>query len=914
VLQFILGQLRYRRARVLALGSATLVAVLSFTLLTSAASTSRLQVYGDVARNWQTAYQILVRSPSSVTSLERETGLLRSNYLGGVFGGITINQWKQVLRIPGVEAAAPIANLGYILPSVSIPLPLDDDLTGDGTQIYRLRLTWGADSGLSTYPDSDLYVYVTREHTLVRMGRFGPSEVVPGRTKPLAVCDGYNKRTVGTPPTSPFDHRAHSYITCFSSLSPEVSGYNLGGQLAPGEIGTTWAVSFPILLTAIDPVQESKLLGLDRTIVTGRMLTEAEPATLVAHGAISWPTVPVIASNSTSIDQTLYVSIERLEVTRSGDVQNILASNNAWSYLSQLRGREVDKRTMSAQDLYNQLLEGAASPIDSYWTVDPVSYQYSGPNLVEAVTVTNPPSIWSLPRYGSQFVAPAGNEDVQYRSLHQYPGSNQTTNGSLNLASIDIVGQFDSDRLPSFSPVSSLPLETYFPAQALPADGASREALDGGPLLPTMNLGGYVAQPSLMLTTLEAAQEFLDSNHYAGADSNAPISAIRIEVAGAKGPDRLSQERVRQVAQAIREETGLSADITAGASLHPLTVHLSAGRFGQPALVLVEGWTQKGVSTAIISAIDRKSVLLFALILVVSALFIANAAFASVRSRRREIGVLLCLGWSRRAVFTATLGEVAMTGGVAGFLGAGLSIVIVHESSLKLSLAGSLLSVPAALIVSILASMPPALEASKGRPLDAVRTTAFSIGRPRSVHGVTSFAINELRRSPGSTLLGASSLILGVGALSFLISINLAFHGAVVGTLLGGVVSFEVRAVDYLSVGLALFLAGLSVADILFLNLKERAAEIATLRSMGWGEWQVGRFVALEGLGVGVLGSLIGVLVGLALSSLVGGLAFKDTVAGGLAAGVGVVVALLGSVIPVVLARRISTPRILAEE
>ena len=55
-------------------------------------------------------------------------------------------------------------------------------------------------------------------------------------------------------------------------------------------------------------------------------------------------------------------------------------------------------------------------------------------------------------------------------------------------------------------------------------------------------------------------------------------------------------------------------------------------------------------------------------------------------------------------------------------------------------------------------------------------------------------------RTPGRTLIGALSLAIGVMALTLLVAVTLAFRGAVVGTLLGNVVTVQVRGVDYLAV------------------------------------------------------------------------------------------------------------------
>jgi len=63
-------------------------------------------------------------------------------------------------------------------------------------------------------------------------------------------------------------------------------------------------------------------------------------------------------------------------------------------------------------------------------------------------------------------------------------------------------------------------------------------------------------------------------------------------------------------------------------------------------------------------------------------------------------------------------------------------------------------------------------------------------------------------------------------------------------------------------------LAALSVADVLYLNLRERAAEIATLKTIGWAgdtslassSWRSGG---------GLLGSIVGAAIGLLVGSLV---------------------------------------------
>ena len=121
--------------------------------------------------------------------------------------------------------------------------------------------------------------------------------------------------------------------------------------------------------------------------------------------------------------------------------------------------------------------------------------------------------------------------------------------------------------------------------------------------------------------------------HETAAQAAAPISVVRVRVAGVTGPDKVSRERLRVTAETIAKRTGLQVDVVSGASPRAVTVDLPASRLGRPAVALRESWMKKGVATVILDAVDRKSLILFLLVLVVCALFCVNATAAAVRTR-----------------------------------------------------------------------------------------------------------------------------------------------------------------------------------------------------------------------------------------------------------------------------------------
>src|SRR5205085_12273835 len=88
--RFVASQLRFRRGRALALAGGILVAGVAFTILTASAHTAAFHTRGTITRNYRTAYDILVRPHGSTTPLERREGLVRDNYLSGIYCGMSI--------------------------------------------------------------------------------------------------------------------------------------------------------------------------------------------------------------------------------------------------------------------------------------------------------------------------------------------------------------------------------------------------------------------------------------------------------------------------------------------------------------------------------------------------------------------------------------------------------------------------------------------------------------------------------------------------------------------------------------------------------------------------------------------------------------------------------------------------------
>ncbi|WP_328584720.1 FtsX-like permease family protein [Streptomyces sp. NBC_00370] len=882
----IVEQLRRRRGRALALATGILVAATSFTLLTATVSTSKATTVGTVRKNARSAYDVLVRPPASQTDVERQNGSVAPNFLSGTFGGITMDQYRRIRGMSGVQVAAPVANIGYLMVSSSVTVDVSRFLDSDATrQILRISPTITA--GLGSYRAADQYVYLTREplrSASTPDHLFGSKTLEKGTvTKDTGryrlddkydVCYYFNRdktektefnselpmkpNLIGEDLTgkSPFDPKLKSRLNCQS-----------GQGKATADIWT----GYPVLLSAIDPAAEEQLVGLGDTVTSGRMLTGKDKPWVAAPSKSVYGQhdryIPAMLSSKPLTSGTLSATVERLDVGDPAELPSALGNPTAARFVQGLHGTQVGRVGADLDPGYERALTDASFDTGAYWTVGPVTYRPAPRGALAAQPQpAQKPGLWLSTDQQPLLYVPEENQGTQYRKVTAHPATDcigtgycqGPDSGRLPNPFVQLVGRYDTDKLPGFSPLSDAPLETYQPPQVTGADSATRAALGDKPLRPDRNLGGYVSPPPTMLTTMDSISALTHSRRAPGIQDKAPVSAVRIRVAGVTGVDAASRARVNAVAGRIRAAyPRLQVDVTVGSSQVPQTVALTASaRVKEP-------WVAKGVALRILKAVDTKSALLFVLVLVVCALFLGQAALASVRSRRTEIGTLRCLGWSGGEVLRLVLGELAVIGLAAGAAGAVLAYVLGSMLGQPEAGVKSLLVLPVALLLALAAGLVPAWLATRLGPMEAVRPPVTAVRSARPVRSVAGLAMLNLLRVRGRTLLGAAGLALGVAAFTVLLALTLAFQGEVAGSLLGNAVVAQAREADYLSVALSLLLGAAGAIDVLVISQRERAADLAVLRATGWTNRELARLTLYEGIGLALLGGLSGAVAGL---------------------------------------------------
>ncbi|SEE42249.1 FtsX-like permease family protein [Jiangella alba] len=911
------AQLRAHWGRALALGLGVVAATSVFTVLTGASEVERLELRGEVAAA-PSPYHILVRPPGTRSDLEAQRGLVRPYQLSGQFGGISTSDYDAIRALGGVEVAAPVAMVGYVMKATQVAIDVGPR-TDAGRELLVADVAYVSDRGLTRIEQpSASYSYVTPNSVAV-LGQinangepYGEAETMPDGSTVLVCPYRQYGDDIADSPAAAARERSRKCWTTRPGGDPATRTLQ-----APQRRTVMLEWSFPVLVAAVDPAQEAALGGDDDVPASLRALAGPAPAT----GTGNRP-VPVVVAAQPHVDAQAEVTVRRLPDDAVARFAEGLPLDEIDALLA-TPGPVVAAETVTADRAYQELIgQATENPVDilvdSFWTTEPTTYDVGAGGVLRPRTVDNPQDGWrSSVRVEGYVPTPPLAADTGFRRVRPHPGSADAQAGDL-LPQLGIVGVFAP---------SDFEAAGFDGARGLPAaDPRSVALLGDRNLLPSGSPAAYHLGPPTAFMRLSDLDTFTGSGIEL-ADPEAPISAIRVQVAGVTGVSPVERERVRLVADQIRAATGLDVDIVLGSTATEQTVELPPGAHGRPALAVAETWMQQGVVAAVMQAVDHKSVALFVLALAVSTLFVANVSAASARSRRGELAVLSRIGWGRGMLLRLLLAEVLLVGGAAGVAGALVAVATGWITGLEVTLTRALVAVPVAVFVALVAAAWPAWRASKPsiagmqqpRALPGQRTLTrrWTLPGQRTpvVRGVRSLAVANVVRSPGRTGLGVLSVALGCAALTALLGVTLAFNGAVVGSVLGDAVSVRAREIDYVAVLVTILLSSVAVADVVFLNVRDRRAELAVLQAVGWGDGRVRRVVLAEAALIGCTGAVCGTVAGLAIAAgLAGELRAELLVAAATTVAGGTLVPVLASLVPVAALRRMTVASTLTRD
>lgn len=815
-----------RKERLILLLIGALIISVGLTYLVGISDTNKGTIVDELQQRWASSYDIVVR-PEGSRSLTEEKGLLDPNYLSGLDGGIRREQYEQIKTIEGVEVAAPIAMIGtgiYSTNLVELDLP-------DG--IYRFTTEEVSNDGVQKISQ------VANEYVA-----YGNFEEVVGR----------------------LSERGPLYFLRPPSFGSETSYLESSRGL---------------FIAGIDPEQEAKLVGLDQAVIqnesSGRYLTNEDKG--VKNIDEEYETeiidIPVIINHQSFTNTDIHYTIERLDLPFEADevieTMDMLEDKGGKAYLDTLKGKEPLNYSYTDQEIYSRIMTSVAgsdpetgAPIDrgdsiiQYDVMDRQLSLGSRPSPLQYKDIASPyperwPYAYEIQRHQSSFLP----ELTQFRADNLSKFANGEAFIQINP---QWVGFYDTSQLAiSQDPTNELPMETYRPASAeLVVDAENSPINPPRVLRPSGFAMDFLSEPPSMLTTIEAAELILGDE---------PISAIRVKVGGIIDLSEDSQAIIEKVARDIEEKTGLLTDITVGSSPQPTLVHVPAindeaevGWFQQP-------WVSIGSSMTLFREAKMGFAGLIASTMAVAVIYVWASSLVSLLARRKEFALLLAVGWRPTQLSKLLFMESALIGIFVALISWMMLGFVYMTEGAAVEPSRFLFTGFFGFLVYILGAVLPSIAVRKITPYEAMRTGEISktSGRFIRTKGVLSMAFNHFTGKWKRSLLSIVAIALPTSLLALFLYVTIRLKGIMYTTWLGQYVALEVGPVHYTAMAVALVIAILTTAEIMWQNIAERQGEIALLKAVGWKNHHVRLLILTEGMFSGLFAAVIGLSLAMAM-------------------------------------------------
>jgi len=274
-------------------------------------------VVNELQKRWDSSYHIVVR-PKGSRSVTEDLNLLEPNYMSGLEGGITREQYETIQQIADIDVAAPIAMIGSTYSS-----SFTQTHTFDKAGLYRLKMNTLIDTGIEKINDfQDLKAYFW-----------------------VGWMPNGDSTHIGIGPTALYEEFPLSYGS-------------------------------DVMLAGIDPVAEAKLVGLDDAVQATEFSRYFNEEDVPEPYDEDITTIPILMSSKDYVDASINYTIEEVDVDTSDQEAFIKTylDQGKDEYLDGLKGTEVASYDFTAQQMHDNItkhiLEGKPQPQDPRVTVE----------------------------------------------------------------------------------------------------------------------------------------------------------------------------------------------------------------------------------------------------------------------------------------------------------------------------------------------------------------------------------------------------------------------------------------------------------------------------------------------------------------------------------------------------------------
>ena len=777
--------------------------------------TTKGTVVENLQKSWISSYDVVVKPKDSISK-----NLLEPNYLNGITGGISIDQFNTIKEIEGVEIAAPISIVGYAELGVIHKGLFKEDLTSG---IYRVHLNEQGNDGTGNLNIKD-YSYYFSEGLMIKE--------------------------------------------------------DIQGLLSSKQVSKEISITQMQLLVGIDPIEEAKLVGLDKAIDyqgNSRYFDSLKDKAQQKESTNSFE-IPVII-NSNSFSQTLHTAhLEKLDMEFETEQQqkesiNVISKNGGFDFLNTLpKGELINSISLTSKELednyfssitenappehaetnLNPLLEARETSMVIYKS-SPLQYEETESPFVDR---WNHAYITKQVPINLEFPFDQAVPKVGYRDLPMIDTLKEVKEGELPIlpfVKYNVVGFYNSNNITALNdPLNELPLETYRPPKAkLVLDENSKPINPTKDVMGIGNPTGFLTNPPNIITTVEAAEKLTNGNS---------ISSIRVKINGVDGVGEASQNKVENIAKEIADKTGLVTTVTLGSSPQPTITEIQKGDN-------TLGWVEQpwiNIGNAI--TIFRETTLGYSGVIIsmllVAVVYVFSTSLVSFLSRRKEFSILLSLGWQLTHIRKMLMIESVIQWLMVVFVSFGIECLIFLQNGVFST--NRILYISAfALLVYALSLIPLASMVRNITPYEAMRTGEISTLGKRMIrtNGMIGLIINNVLSKWKRNLLSLLVIAMPTALFSFYLFVTFRLQGLLYTSFLGEYVALSIDNTHYITLAIAFVLSILTTAEIMWQNIAERKNEIGIMQAIGWNRLTIRLTILIEGAVIGFIAGIAGLII-----------------------------------------------------
>ena len=437
MLRFVLNQWRRQRGKFILTLVGALIISAGLSLMFNLTDSSQGTVEQTLQKKWSSAYDIVVRPKGSQMSTE-SSKLLEPNYLNGINGGISFKQYQQIKQMNEIDIAAPVAVIGYVNAFTSFKNALKFP---NEPGIYRLTETNFIEDGFTRERQS---------HTVIHISQ-GTKVIVPKNA-------------------SFFNEPIESFKNAIARN--------------------------PVLIVGIDPVEEARLVGLDKSVRSNnksRYFNDKDQH--VSGNNPDEHIIPVLINPSSFNKGSYEYTIEKLDAPFKSeqDQQKLIDGlvkkqpkrSVLHSVLSTYPAKKIQHLEISASKVEEVYLQTLIDQTNSAYTdmnsAEGSQLLYKSGPLSFKPANSPYPSRWKTAyevsasptkiknwTYGNQFFPKKGFrslESVGRKVKKPKPGDLDTVFPYL---AFKVVGLYDPNNIKvSKDPLNELPMETYRPSSLI---------------------------------------------------------------------------------------------------------------------------------------------------------------------------------------------------------------------------------------------------------------------------------------------------------------------------------------------------------------------------------------------------------------------------------------------------------------